>query len=864
MKTRVKTHWFNGLHFSYDSEKRVKNCTFPTATFEIDFESSFRVISLKPAPFGRNFELSTVANMTTRFLTFILLVFIICGPWMTIAAQTRRGTASTQSSTQTVISKSGKQGCAGGWSGVITFSKTLKDTLESDEPGIRKNTDRILHKNSRDYDYSARAVVDGSDPNNAKVNTNVTVTDTDLDWGMEKVFDTCNSRENGHWFIIEGNDDKQTQARVTGSARSFNLYVNEAAGTYGFNIAFPDADGVYKREQHTKRSGHCQPKNNEPYDKSENTPTKIEGERFSVDSQKVDPNDPDHLSGTKIWGDDGKGQVRTFIFQVTWRFTRCPQKLLITELKFEHPKFPNPDDWKAVDSTLGTIDGNKVKVKAKVLNMSGETKFADLKIAETYKGDKWNGARPDETLPEGEVSLRLEGGEEREVELVWDTEGQSWFDDGRPHLLHRIKAELSENGQKKDEKMEPLNIGPKPVVLVHGIWSDYKVWEPLYQNLLTESHSYHWKAYLVGEKPEHGLMKTGGALLSGGESASVFENADQLAKYVRFAQEDSNAWHVDMVAHSTGGLVARLYLHKLMPVSPDGRPLVKHLVMLGTPNGGVKCVDVFLGKLGMMKAELNAARELTNDEMLNFNRYVVNTGGAKLSALAGNPVPIICGGLDWNDGLVTVRSATFGVADNGQSNDLNYQLVDAKNFGNFVKPHLVTGPKRTYPIAVKNDPTDWRRWQVADGTGWLGESHHNDILALTFLDPGPRSGGPSAVAEDAIADDPLGANSSFSKEVSLKPGETVNIDIQVDPASNLGMTFMVASSVSVSLLDDKGVMAAKSLAGSTYANSLFRSIYFPKPVTGGTWKLRIQNTSSVEQRFVGYTWSIAAGQPTTP
>ncbi len=90
-------------------------------------------------------------------------------------------------------------------------------------------------------------------------------------------------------------------------------------------------------------------------------------------------------------------------------------------------------------------------------------------------------------------------------------------------------------------------------------------------------------------------------------------------------------------------------------------------------------------------------RELTNENMLIFNEHVRNTGGTKFSALAGNPVPVICGGLEWNDGFVTVKSAHYGVSDVGQANDLTHQLVDGKNFGNFVKPHLVTGPHGNLP-----------------------------------------------------------------------------------------------------------------------------------------------------------------------
>lgn len=758
-----------------------------------------------------------------------------------------------------------KQGCAGGWSGVVTYSKTLKDSLESDEPGIRKNTDRIQHKTSRDYDYEARTVVDGTDPRDPVVTSKVAFQDIDLSWGLEKVFDTCNSREAGHWFNIEGTDDRHTQAQAEGPATSFNLNVNETGGTYSFSMGLPEATGTYKREEHVKRTGHCQPKNNEPYDRSTNEPFKMERQAFSVDSEKIDPEHPDQLSGTKIWGDDGKGEVRTFIYKVTWRFTRCPQKLLITELKFEHPKFPNYEDWRAIEEIRGTIDGNHVKVKAKVLNLSGETKYADLKVVETYKGDKYNGARPDEPLTDAESSFRIDAGEEKEFEFIWDSEGQAWFDDGRPHLLHRIKAELSENSQKKDEKEERLNIAPKPLILVHGVYNDHSIWDPLYQNLLSANHSYQWKAYAVGAEPQHGVMRMGKWNGTDASFNSVYDNADQLAKYIKYAQEDSNAWHVDMVAHSTGGLVARLYLHKLMPNVPDARPQVKHLMMLGTPNGGVPCVDIFVGKLGMFKNDQRSLHEVTNDAMLDFNKYVVNTGGTKLSARAGNPVPVVCGGLEWNDGFVTVKSATYGVPDNSQANDLSSQLVDAKNFGNFVKPHVVTGPAGKYPLPVKSDPADWRRWQVENqnydlqpqsganrGKGAAPEFMKDGTFAAVFGQE--RISGPGLFDPEIAASD---VEQIFAKQVTLPAKQTAEIDVPVAAAPNFGITFVASPAVSVSLINERGEVVSRDAADSPFAGRLFRSVLTHKAVPNATWKLRIQNTSATDQVFAGFGWSLA-------
>jgi pimeloyl-ACP methyl ester carboxylesterase len=422
-----------------------------------------------------------------------------------------------------------------------------------------------------------------------------------------------------------------------------------------------------------------------------------------VDNQKIDPEKPDTISGTKIWGYDGTGNVKSFVYQVTWVFTRCPQKLLITELKFEHPDYPNYEDWREIVEQTGTIDGNRVKVKARVLNMSGETKFADLKIVETYKGDQYNNLRPDEMLPEAQSSVRLEAGEEREVEFVWDTEGQAWYDDGRPHSTHRIKAELSENNQKKDEKIKNLKISPKPLVLVHGLWSSWKAWDT-WQNLLTTAHSYDWKAYAVGEKPENGVMNTGGEFLSANKTNSIYENADELEKYIRFAQEDRNAWHVDLVAHSMGGLVYRdCIFTKQMPIMPDNRPQVKHLVMLGTPNAGSACADAIDLKFRAYGERVQAVKDLKPENVAILNQYVKDRKGVKFSALAGHSVPVMCGGYIWNDGVVSVESAINGVEDHAFSNDIHTELTNMRNFGNFVLPHLVTGPKRTYPVKVKSD-----------------------------------------------------------------------------------------------------------------------------------------------------------------
>ena len=618
-------------------------------------------------------------NSFRSFFGFIILMSILSSS-SPVSAQTRRATQ--PKTAQTAATQ--KKGCAGGWSGVVTFKKTLKDSLESDEPGIRKDTDRIKHRTSRDYDYTARAIVDGKDPQNLIVKTKINFTDNDLNWGEERVFDTCSAKENGHWFIIENRDDRKTEVKASGSAESFDLRVDEAAGKYSFSAAFPEIAGTYKREEHQKRSGHCQPKNNEPYDRSTNEATKVESAAFTINDEKIDPKNPDVLSGTKIWGDDGSGQVRTFVFQATWKFTRCPAQILVTDVKFEDMKFPEWNAWKEVSEYESTIDGNEMKIKASVLNLTAETKYVTVKFFETYKGDKYDAAKPDRALQGGLTEapvVKLDPGEEREVEIPWKSEGYAWYDDGRPRPVQRFRAEAWESDALKDSLVENLRVVPKPLILIPGVYSSVESFE-IYQNLLTSSHSYGWKAAIFPKQP-----------------TSVYADADDLTEFVKATQRKYNAWHVDMAAHSSGGLVGRLYIHKQMETQPDKRPTVKHFMMLGTPNLGVPCAqDLKKTKFG---TKFKVADELMPEEMLTFNKFVFERKGTYFSVLAGNGSSLLCGDLleaNGNDGFVSVVSARGTVTDVQYTPDSQEELIKAEHFGDFIKPHVATGPRGTYAL----------------------------------------------------------------------------------------------------------------------------------------------------------------------
>ena len=768
--------------------------------------------------------------------SFILLLCVVCNA-LPVRAQTRR--AATKPGGQTAAAKSSApkaQSCSGAWTGVITYTRTQTHSNNKTVPRVSGRGEDTTEWQMK-YDYKATvAVIESPERNGSSVgraSINHSMTSTEKVVAKEK-----NSCDRGKtWQVMTGTSTSKTE--TTGSAGGQEANVNVGVntdGTYTVSVAVPQIQGKTTGTQTSTYSGQCTPKEGKNLSMPP-TDTSIDGNSLTSEgTHRIDPGDPNRLSGnySKTW--------QNVTETISWSLQKCGAPLRLIDLKFEHPKYPKLDDWQEIVEQTGTIDGNLVKIKAKVLNASGETKFADVRFKETYKGDKWDGARPDASLEDNVVSVRLDAGEEREVEMVWDSSGYAWYDDGRPRLTQRIKAELEENGKKTDELTKNLKVAPKPLVLVHGLWSNWRAWES-WQNILTTSHSYDWKAFPVGEKPEKGLMNTGGEFLSTGPTGGIFENSQQLGKYIRYAQEDRNAWHVDIVAHSMGGLISRHYIHNFMPPSPDGRPQIAHLVMLGTPNMGSPCADVMNSTFEVLGKNVEAIRQLKPSVVAEFNSVTTNRKGVKFSVLAGNPLPVMCKTVVWNDGVVPVESATWKIKDNALSKNVHTDLTGTADFSGFVKPRLAIGPKGNHN-PEQPEQAALPRYQNQFNR------HLSGSLAPMFVN---ASYSPRTLFESSFLDDDF--RPAFAKEVQLAPKQVLEIEIPVSASANFGVTFMADVKVSATLVDDKGALQGKNLADSPEAKGFFRTIFVEKSVTGGTWKLRLENTGTLEAVAVIGAWS---------
>jgi hypothetical protein len=94
--------------------------------------------------------------------------------------------------------------------------------------------------------------------------------------------------------------------------------------------------------------------------------------------------------------------------------------------------------------------------------------------------------------------------------------------------------------------------------------------------------------------------------------------------------------------------------------------------------------------------------------------------------------------------------------------------------------------------------------------------------------------------------------------LTLTPGQITEIEIPVAAAAQgFGVTFMANALVSATLLDEKGSVVGKNLAGTPESSGFFRTIFDDRAVTAVTWRLRLENKGRAESPVIIAAWSKA-------
>lgn len=173
----------------------------------------------------------------------------------------------------------------------------------------------------------------------------------------------------------------------------------------------------------------------------------------------------------------------------------------------------------------------------------------------------------------------------------------------------------------------PLTVAPRPVMFVHGMWSDASIWSAYTQsgNFLAGAHP-AWRGYAVD------TMNTGTPWLPYASVNTIADNAALAWTYVREKMSMLNAHEVDLVGHSLGGVIIRRMLHDPAHAAA-AQAAVRSVVLIGTPNGGSSCSDAWV---------VPANRELTFTAMNAFNLAYPGYPGAFTTSLYSDGVNSTC------------------------------------------------------------------------------------------------------------------------------------------------------------------------------------------------------------------------------
>lgn len=452
--------------------------------------------------------------------------------------------------------------------------------------------------------------------------------------------------------------------------------------------------------------------------------------------------------------------------------------LRVVDASFSHPRFPDEVPV-SIANGGASFAGNPVAISVTVENTS-QLDPPPYTIEFAVNGEHLPGVFVDPNDPTpGDPFLQWK--------FIWYTHFGFAWNSGLPASAHDVEVLVrSFNGITFDSDTSSIGIHPRPVILVHGFFSDADTWSDLL-DLFTSTHP-QWQAFAVDSLDTDPW-----------DSASYGTNAASLGQYIDAVRTSTNAWVVDVVAHSMGGLITRQYVHSIMKNNPfDSWPTVGRLLMLGTPNRGSYCA----------RAEVRSSALLSQKNLDRFNTRVTKRKGTYFVAFAGDIGYLSClfeePIVQPADGWVEVSSAIHGMSETRQGAVEHTEMTS----GGVLVEDFILDYLTERPVAPE-DP--WERSVVELGS--------------------PVQGG---------SDPPLTAVES---QLAIESGQTLELEAfipQVESAS-FGLIGEVEK-LQISLLEPSGESAGSVVVVDSAVGVAFH-VQDPIP---GIWSAEVTNVSQDE------------------
>jgi pimeloyl-ACP methyl ester carboxylesterase len=469
-------------------------------------------------------------------------------------------------------------------------------------------------------------------------------------------------------------------------------------------------------------------------------------------------------------------------------------QMRITNIELNERSVENNGEWQKADSS--TVDGNIVRISVDIKNED----FIGLAQLAFFN------AETDELI--GTIdNLEFPAENDDPYHFEWDTTGYAWLSDDSPRLDPvPIKVVLSHcvDGEQQivdEETTDGVLVKPKPVILVHGLWSNSLTWGDYLRpgpisGFLKNAHP-NWFGYAAD------TLFTGREVGDQDPINLIHQNARLLAEEIQFVRESQNAWRVDIVAHSMGGLISRAYIDEYMPSLPFSEldPVIDHLVMLGTPNMGSPCADLF---------NFPSMIELRTDIMSTFNTNVTDWKFVQFSNFVGNGWFFTCDSPEAGDMVVPVSSARWVLLPNElMEGGIRHDLMTGSEFifDNYVLPRL----------------------QGSSDNAALQARENLQII--------------EQLNEASVTTESLDPQLLMTEQIQVPATASQEIDIAVPETTAFGLTFSGPPSVGIELLDPSNSIVGEYLAYGPDANLLFRTLRVENPEVGN-WVVRIENQDS--------------------
>ena len=261
-----------------------------------------------------------------------------------------------------------------------------------------------------------------------------------------------------------------------------------------------------------------------------------------------------------------------------------------------------------------------------------------------------------------------------------------------------IVQAAKENGEFIGQS-DPIQVLPRPVVLVHGFLSNPETWQA-YLGADGFLASLGIIGFAVGDGQVPGRLNTGEILEPTQRTNTIAQNAEILNQYIQGVKHETGAEMVDLVVHSMGGMISRYYIDRVM-----GDRDVAQLIMLGSPMGGSDCA-VLPAALGFF---LPASIEIRESYMRGvFNQQIIHRHGIEFYDLGGTAIlesfKSPCANVP-NDTVVSFGSINAIPLQSAQFGVTHSELTLSRAvFDDFVSP-LLQKPAGMFPLRGQPDPT---------------------------------------------------------------------------------------------------------------------------------------------------------------